>query len=82
VAKILISLDDELLARIDRAARRAGLSRSAYLRQLAARELGLARGPGQDPRARKAMASLEQLFREQGVPEEATAAIRAERDAR
>jgi hypothetical protein len=82
MAEILISLVDELLARIDRAARRVGLPQSTYLRQLAAHELGLARAPRRDPRARKAMATLERLFGEQGVSEEATAAIRAERDAR
>jgi hypothetical protein len=82
MAKISIPLVDELLACIDRAARRVGIPQSAYLRQLAARELGLALRPGRHPRARKAMASLERLFREQGVSEEATAAIRAERDLR
>jgi metal-responsive CopG/Arc/MetJ family transcriptional regulator len=80
--KILVSIDDELLAHVDREARGAGLSRSAYLRQLVARQLGLARGPGRDPRVRRALTSLERLVREQGVREEATAAIRAERDAR
>jgi metal-responsive CopG/Arc/MetJ family transcriptional regulator len=82
VAKVLLSIDDELLARIDRAARRAGLSRSAYLARLAARELGAARGAGADPRARRAAAALDALFRERGAPEEATAAVRADRDSR
>jgi hypothetical protein len=82
VAKVLLSIDDELLARIDRAARRAGLSRSAYLARLAARELGTARGAGADPRARRAAAALDTLFRERGALEEATAAVRADRDSR
>jgi len=82
MAEISIPLVDELLARIDCAARRVGIPQSAYLRQLAARELGLALGPGRDRRAGKATVSLERLFREQGVCEEATTAIRAERDAR
>jgi hypothetical protein len=80
--KILVSVDEELLARIDRAARRSGLSRSAYLARLAERELGVAGGPGRDPRARRAMRTLDDLFRRRGVPEDATAAVRAERDAR
>ena len=40
MSKILVSVDDKLLARIDRAASSAGLSRSAYLARLAARDLG------------------------------------------
>lgn len=76
-------MDEDLLARIDSAARRAGLSRSAYLVRLAERELGAAGGPGSDPRARRAMCALDRLFRRRGAfGEEATAAIRAERDAR
>ena len=51
-------------------------------RRLVLHALGLAPGPGRDRRARKAMVSLERLFREQGVSEEATTAIRAERDLR
>ena len=45
MSKILVSVDDKLLARIDRAASSAGLSRSAYLARLAARDLGEERGP-------------------------------------
>ncbi len=82
VAKVLLSIDDELLARIDRAAQRAGLSRSAYLARLAARELGAAQGPGAEPRVRRAARALDALFRDRGAPEEATAAVRAERDSR
>ncbi|HXF72958.1 MAG TPA: hypothetical protein VNO79_10165 [Actinomycetota bacterium] len=82
MAEVLLFIDDELLARIDRAARRAGLSRSAYLSRLAARELGAARGRGGDPRARRAAAILDALFRERGAPEEGTAAVRADRDSR
>src|SRR5438132_1095508 len=44
MSKILVSVDDKLLARIDRAARAAGMSRSAYLAGLAARDLGADRG--------------------------------------
>lgn len=82
MAKILVSIDDKLLGRIDRAARAAGLSRSAYLARVAARELGAERGPGTDERARRAMALLDELFSARPVPEDATAAVRAERDSR
>lgn len=80
--KVLLSIDARLLARIDRAARRLGLSRSAFLSQLAARELGGEAGPGAEPRARRAVRALDALFRDRGVPEEPTAAIRADRDSR
>jgi hypothetical protein len=82
VSKILVSVDDKLLARIDRAARAAGLSRSAYLARLAARDLGIDRGPGAGRQARRAIARLEKLFRTQPMAGDATAAVRAERDAR
>jgi hypothetical protein len=82
VAKILVSVDERLLGRIDRAARRAGLSRSAYLTRLASRELGVERGPGTENRARRGMDALDALFRRRGAPEESAAAVRAGRDAR
>lgn len=82
MSKILVSVDDKLLARIDRAAKAAGLSRSAYLTRLAARDLGADRGPGAGPLARRAITRLERLFDAQPVEEEATAAIRAERNSR
>jgi metal-responsive CopG/Arc/MetJ family transcriptional regulator len=78
--KILVSVDDKLLARIDRAARSAGLSRSAYLARLAARDLGADRGPGAERRARRAIARLDRLFGTRPAADEATAAIRAERE--
>lgn len=82
MAKVLLSIDAKLLARIDRAARRLGLSRSAFLARLAARELGGETGPGAEPRARRAARALDALFRDRRVAEDATAAIRAERDSR
>jgi metal-responsive CopG/Arc/MetJ family transcriptional regulator len=82
MTKILVSMDDKLLARIDRAARRAGLSRSAYLARLAARELRIERGPGSDKRVGRAMAALDELFGARTTGEDATAAVRAERDSR
>lgn len=82
VAKILVSFDEKLLARIDRAARRSGLTRSAYLAHLAARDVVEEKGPGIDGRARRGMDALEELFRDRGGPEDSTAAVRADRDSR
>ncbi|HEX9343603.1 MAG TPA: hypothetical protein VF995_08330 [Actinomycetota bacterium] len=82
MVKILVSIDDQLLQRIDRAAQRLGLTRSAWLSRVAARDVGDEHGPGTDQRARRAMAALDQLFQRQSVPEDATAAIRADRDTR
>lgn len=81
MSKILVSFDERLVARIDREARRLGLSRSAFLARLAERELAGSHGPGSGGRARRALRRLDALFA--GTPhEEATAAIRAERDSR
>ena len=77
-----MSVDDKLLARIDRAARASGLSRSAYLARLAARDLGETRGPGATRQARRALTRLQGLFDAHEAQEDATAAIRADRDAR
>jgi metal-responsive CopG/Arc/MetJ family transcriptional regulator len=63
VAKVLISIDDKLLRRLDRAAKARRLSRSAYLS------------------LKGALARLDRLF-EKAPPVDATAEIRAERDAR
>jgi predicted transcriptional regulator len=40
MAKVMISLGDDVLARIDREAQRRGTSRSALIREAALRELG------------------------------------------
>jgi DNA-binding phage protein len=81
MAKVLVSLNDALLRQIDRIAQSRGLSRSAYLAQLAERDAARASGPGGNPTVRRALARLDELFA--GSPaEDSTAAIRAERDAR
>ena len=82
MSKILVSVDDKLLARIDRAARSAGLTRSAYLARLAARDLGSPRGPGASRQSRHALARLQRLFEAQPAEGDATAAVRADRDER
>ena len=81
VTKVLVSMDDKLLARVDRAARRLGLSRSAYLARLAARDLR-ADGPGHDPKVREAIAGLKRLFAENPTPGDVTELIRTMRDSR
>jgi hypothetical protein len=81
VGKVLVSFDDALLARIDRVARSRGLSRSAYLAELAERDAARAEGPGRSPAVRAALAELDRLF-EQSPGDDSTQAIRAERRAR
>ena len=78
---MLISVDDRLLRRIDRAARERGMTRSAYLAELAARDVGVSRGPGATRKARGALRRLDRLFDRSPVGD-AAADIRAERDAR
>ena len=60
--RVLISIDERLLAAADRAAERKGLSRSAYLADLATRDIGMNSGPGLDPGVRAAMRSLDDLY--------------------
>jgi len=82
MGKVLVSIEDRLLARIDRAAKESGLSRSAYLSRLAAKEVESASGPGRDRRVRRALKRLDGLFGASSVSEDVSAAIRAERDGR
>ncbi len=81
MAKVLVSLNDALLRRIDRIARARGLSRSGYLAQLAEQDAARSEGPGTSRAARRALARLDELFAA-GRPDDSTATIRAERDAR
>jgi metal-responsive CopG/Arc/MetJ family transcriptional regulator len=81
IAKVLLSIDDSLLDRIDRAAKARGLSRSAYLSRLAAQDLELAAGPGRRTSVREALRGLEALFAA-APPGDAAAELRAERQAR
>lgn len=80
MTKVLVSLDDALLRRIDRLARARGLSRSAYLAQLAEQD-AVRSGPGASRAARRAFSRLDELFAA-APAEDSTQAIRAERDAR
>jgi metal-responsive CopG/Arc/MetJ family transcriptional regulator len=81
VAKVLVSLNDALLRRIDRIAKAQGVSRSAYLARLAERDAARVEGPGTSTAARSALAQLDRLFAD-GSSDDSTSAIRAERDAR
>ena len=81
MAKVLISVDDQALKRIDRAARASGKSRSAYLRDLALNDLDREIGPGKSSTARTALRQLDSLFADSPAGD-STAAIRAARDAR
>jgi hypothetical protein len=81
MAKVLVSLNDALLRRVDRIAKTRGLSRSAYLAQLAERDAARSEGPGATRTARRAFRRLDRLFTA-NPSEESTEAIRAERDAR
>lgn len=60
--RVLISIDERLLARVDEACARIGMKRSTYLAQLAERELHAAAGPGTTPTARAALATLDALM--------------------
>jgi hypothetical protein len=81
MAKVLVSIDVALLERVDRAARARGLSRSAYLAQLAAKDLKVRSGPGLRPTVREALRELDDLF-SQAPAGDAAAELRSEREAR
>jgi hypothetical protein len=81
MAKVLVSLNDALLRRIDRIAQARGLSRSSYLAQLAEQDAARSAGPGATPTARRALTRLDELFA-QSPAGDSTAAVRSERDAR
>jgi hypothetical protein len=62
MSKVLVSFDDALLRRIDCTARSRGLTRSAYLAQLAEKDAAQASGPGKTPAVRAALLDLDRLF--------------------
>jgi hypothetical protein len=80
MAKVLVSLNEGLLRRIDRIAEARGLTRSAYIAELAERDAARFSGPGASPAVRRALSRLDRLF-EDGPAEDSTVAVRAERDA-
>lgn len=62
--RVLISIDERLLARIDQAVARRGMTRSGYLAQLASADLDAGRGPGSDARTSAALRSVDEAFDE------------------
>lgn len=62
--RVLISIDERLLERIDQACARRGQTRSAYLAQLADADLIGGRGPGVDPLVQASLATLDELLRD------------------
>jgi hypothetical protein len=60
--RVLISIDEGLLARVDAACARRGMTRSGYLAQLADTDLGGSRGPGADPGVRAALGAIDELL--------------------
>jgi hypothetical protein len=82
MAKVLVSIDERLLARLDKEAKHQGLSRSAYLARLVDKDLDARQGPGRAAHVRRALERLDRLFAMGGIQEESTSAIRKERDAR
>jgi hypothetical protein len=83
MTKVLISIDQRLLRRIDRAAKGLGLSRSAYLSRVAAKELSGQKGPGANRESKDALRRIEDLVRSYGAEgEDSTRVIRAMRDSR
>src|SRR5579872_2874812 len=82
VSKILVSMPDHLVTRIDKVAASRGVSRSTYLQQLVDRELAQGRGPGAQTSVRAAIRRLQRLAAARQTPGDSTETIRAMRDAR
>jgi metal-responsive CopG/Arc/MetJ family transcriptional regulator len=59
--RVLISIDERLLDRVDQACARTGVTRSRFLAQLADEHLSGGRGPGAEPRVQAALARLDEL---------------------
>jgi DNA-binding phage protein len=82
MAKVLITLEDNLLRQVDRVVRERGLTRSAYLAALARRDIERELGPGADPDVRTMLGRLDALFARNPAPGDATEIVRQERDRR
>lgn len=65
--RVLISIDERLLQRIDRHCERLGMSRSAYLAQVASATLAAGDGPGLAPAARAALRTIDELLAGDGA---------------
>lgn len=62
--RVLISIDERLLGRIDHAAARSGLTRSGFIASLASQSLEPRQGPGADADVRAALARIDELAAE------------------
>jgi hypothetical protein len=90
MAKVLVSLDDRLLRRLDEEAAARKVSRSAFISALVSQELGVKKGPGADPKVGRALRELDKLFAEaareepyyRNFKEDSTVTIRKMRDSR
>lgn len=81
--KVLVSIDEGLVRRVDAAARRLGLSRSAFFSQLAERAVGPARSVEEQRRIDEAFIQLKRLRRRAPrAHEPAAEAVRRLRDER
>lgn len=81
MTKVLVSFEDSLLKRIDRAAKSGSKSRSAYLASLAEEDMNRRTGPGKTEAARSALRRLDRLSVAADAVD-STEAVRAGRDAR
>lgn len=82
MTKVLVSIDQRLLDRLDHEAALQGISRSALIARLAAAALGEPMGPGESPDVHAALDRLKQLFRGERDNVDATLLIREMRDSR
>jgi DNA-binding phage protein len=82
MTKILISIDDRLLERLDHEAAAQGVSRSALIAQLTATALGEPVGPGANPEVHAALDRLEAMGRDIRDSVDSTEVIRQMRDSR
>ncbi len=82
MAKVLVSMEERLLRRLDRAAKEAGMSRSAFLSRVLIRALGNDMGPGRSKKVRAALTRLDRLFAEHATAGDPTEIVREMRDAR
>jgi len=82
MTKVLVSLDEKLLERLDREAAERGLSRSALIQELAAKGLGEPLGLGARADVREALRQATELLANLPDTGDSTDWIRTERDAR
>ena len=79
VAKVMISIPDKLLERLDRRAKEAGETRSGFLRRLAEQELGDGER-GRRAEAMRLMAKIEGTFTDDEAPFDAAHLVREDRE--